>query len=225
MYCVACGGAAVIPYPNNSKANDFHCPACRASFELKSGMAPFGKSVPDGAFTSMLQRLERQGGGPHLALLRYDLERLEVSDLLMVPSSFLTKDAIVPRAPLAATAKRAGWVGCNIRLANIPAAGRIAVIRDGVVSPKDDVVQGVRRANSITGNLAARTWLVDTLRCVERLPREFGLAELYALEAHFQERHPGNRNVKPKLRQQLQKLRDAGLLIFLGNARYRRISA
>lgn len=224
MYCAACGAVALRPYPNNTRASDFHCESCGASFELKSGRMPFGAVVPDGAFSTMMERLERRGGGPHLALLRYDLDSLEVRDLTVVPASFLTKDIIIRRRPLASHAQRAGWVGCNIRLADVPAAGRIAVVRGGIVLPRNQVVQGMRNATAIRGGLAARTWLVDTLRCIERLGEEFSLEELYAFDFEFQRRYPSNRNVRPKLRQQLQKLRDAGLLAFLGNARYRRIT-
>lgn len=223
IYCAACGAVALRPYPNNTRASDFHCEACGASFELKGGRMPFGNVVPDGAFSTMMERLERRGGGPHLALLRYDLDRLEVRDLTLVPASFLTKDIIIRRRPLAPHARRAGWVGCNIRLADVPAAGRIAVVRGGMVLPRDHVVQGMRSAAAIQGDLTTRTWLVDTLRCVERLAAEFSLDELYAFEAEFQIRYPGNQNIRPKLRQQLQRLRDAGLLTFLGNRRYRRI--
>ncbi|WP_439549993.1 DpnI domain-containing protein [Falsiroseomonas sp.] len=223
MYCVACGEAALVQHPNNAQANDFFCHACGASFELKSGRKPLGATVPDGAFSTMIERLERRGGGPHLVLLRYCPEKLAVRDLLVVPASFLTRDVIVERPPLGPLARRAGWVGCNIRIAGIPDAGRIAVIRDGVATPRSVVVGAVRRAALVEGDLAARTWLVDTLRCVERLGSEFTLAEVYGFEAEFGRRHPGNQHIRPKLRQQLQRLRDAGLLAFLGHGRYRRL--
>ncbi|MFN9928569.1 MAG: hypothetical protein ACK53I_16700 [Phenylobacterium sp.] len=40
-------------------------------------------------------------------------------------------------------------------------------------------------------------------------------------EARLQAAYPGNNNVRPKIRQQLQVLRDAGWLIFLGKGAYR----
>lgn len=224
MYCVACGKGSLRSHPNNAKANDFFCSDCDANFELKSGRRPFGGTVPDGAFATMMERLERQGGGPHLALLRYGLDTLAVRDLLVVPASFLTKAMILQRPPLGSHARRAGWVGCNIRIADVPAAGRIAVVQDGMPVPKATVVANLKRAAQIEGSLTARTWFVDTLRCVERLGAEFTLPEVYAFETELRARHPENRNIRPKLRQQLQRLRDAGLLTFLGTGRYRRIT-
>jgi type II restriction enzyme len=224
MYCASCGAAPLGSFANNARANDFFCNACGANFELKSGQRRFGPTVPDGAFATMIARLERQGGGPHLALLRYCPEALAVRDLFLVPACFLTRAMILPRKPLGEGARRAGWVGCNIRIADLPAAGRIAVVMDGTPLPKADVVRNVGRATAVEGNLAARTWLLETLRLVERLKAEFTLADLYAFEPELRGRFPENRNIRPKLRQQLQRLRDAGFLAFLGDGRYRRLS-
>jgi len=38
----------------------------------------------------------------------------------------------------------------------------------------------------------------------------------------LQAKHPQNQNVKPKIRQQLQILRDRGFIEFLGNGYYRK---
>lgn len=223
MFCPSCGANGVEPHLNNARANDFHCTACDAEFELKSGKGSFGRTIPDGAYASMIERIRRQDGGPHLALLRYCPNSLTVRDLLLVPGPFLTADVILPRKPLAVTARRAGWVGCKINIADIPAAGRIAVVREGIPMPRAAVVAGLRRAAAAIGDLSARTWFVDTQRCVERLGQEFTLSEVYAFEAEMQARHPSNQNVRPKLRQQLQRLRNAGLVVFLGGGRYRRV--
>lgn len=146
---------------------------------------------------------------------------MAVRDLIVIPSTFLTTDVIVRRPPLRPEARRAGWVGCNIRIADIPDAGRIPVVRDGIALPRANVVRGMRLASTLPGDLASRTWLVDTLRCIERLGPEFALPDLYAHEAEFRRRHPGNNHIRPKLRQQLQRLRDSGVLTFLGKGRYR----
>jgi type II restriction enzyme len=68
----------------------------------------------------------------------------------------------------------------------------------------------------------ARGWTLDVLNVVRGLGRrEFTLAEVYAQEAALARLHPENRNVRPKIRQQLQVLRDLGLVEFLGHGRYR----
>jgi type II restriction enzyme len=222
MFCAACGANAIKPHANNARGNDFFCADCGAHFELKSGKGGIGSIVPDGAFEAMMERISRPGGGPHLALLRYCATGWMVRDLFVVPAPFLTPDVIVRRKPLAATARRAGWVGCNIRIDGLPQAGRVAVVRDGVALARADVLRGVRLALALPSGLVARTWFVDVLRCVERLGAEFTLEQVYAFEAELAARHPANQNIRAKLRQQLQRLRNDGFLLFLGKGRYRR---
>ncbi|MBZ5514449.1 MAG: hypothetical protein LAN62_06335 [Acidobacteriia bacterium] len=50
--------------------------------------------------------------------------------------------------------------------------------------------------------------------------REFTLAQVYAQEAQLARLHPQNRSIRPKIRQQLQILRDLGLIEFLGGGTY-----
>jgi type II restriction enzyme len=68
----------------------------------------------------------------------------------------------------------------------------------------------------------ARGWTLDVLNVVRGLGRrEFSLAEVYAHESELARLHPGNRFVRPKIRQQLQILRDLGFVQFLGAGQYR----
>jgi hypothetical protein len=50
---------------------------------------------------------------------------------------------------------------------------------------------------------------------------DFSLDDVYAFEAHLSSLYPMNQNVRPKIRQQLQLLRDQGILEFQGQGRYR----
>jgi Dam-replacing HTH domain len=50
---------------------------------------------------------------------------------------------------------------------------------------------------------------------------EFTLADVYAHAAALAKLHPNNAHVRDKIRQQLQVLRDLGLLEFLGSGSYR----
>ena len=72
-------------------------------------------------------------------------------------------------------------------------------------------------------SLNARGWLLAVMRAVEEVGRaEFTLDDVYAHEAAFSALCLGNRNVRPKIRQQLQVLRDRGWLAFNGRGTYRR---
>lgn len=61
------------------------------------------------------------------------------------------------------------------------------------------------------------------MNAVEAIGRpEFTLDDVYAHEANLSVLYPGNNNVRPKIRQQLQVLRDRGWLAFSERGAYRR---
>ncbi len=63
---------------------------------------------------------------------------------------------------------------------------------------------------------------IDVLQVVQSLGKlEFTLADVYARADALAKLHPKNAHVRPKIRQQLQVLRDLGLLDFLGGCSYR----
>jgi len=67
-----------------------------------------------------------------------------------------------------------------------------------------------------------RGWTLDVLQVVQSLGKlEFTLADVYAHADTLARLHPKNAHVRDKIRQQLQVLRDLGLLEFLGSGSYR----
>ena len=67
-----------------------------------------------------------------------------------------------------------------------------------------------------------RGWTLDVLNVVHSLDKtDFSLADVYAHEHELAELHPKNAHIRPKIRQQLQILRDLRLLDFLSPASYR----
>ena len=59
---------------------------------------------------------------------------------------------------------------------------------------------------------------------IDKIPLgEFKLSDVYLFESHFKEKFPKNNFIKDKIRQQLQVLRDKGLLQFKGNGAYKKI--
>ena len=62
------------------------------------------------------------------------------------------------------------------------------------------------------------------LKCVERIATdEFTIEQVYAFEGELASRHPENKFVRDKIRQQLQFLRDKGFIVFLSRGRYRKV--
>jgi type II restriction enzyme len=223
VYCPNCGNIDIGRYANNSPVADFFCNFCAEDYELKAQKHPFGSRVVNGAYRSMLERLN-SARNPNLFLLNYDLKRLEVLNFLIVPKHFLIPDIIEKRKPLAMSARRAGWTGCNILLKGIPRSGQIFVIKNQIVASKNDVIASWRRTLFLREqrDLSAKGWLVHVMLCIERLKlHTFSLDEIYKFESDLAMLYPSNRNVRPKIRQQLQILRVRGYLEFVGKGTYR----
>jgi type II restriction enzyme len=49
------------------------------------------------------------------------------------------------------------------------------------------------------------------------------LNEVYRFEPDLHEMYPNNQNIRAKIRQQIQFLRDLGLIEFLTNAKYKKL--
>ena len=148
-----------------------------------------------------------------------------VNNLLMIPNYFFVPEIIEKRPPLKETARRAGWVGCNIEIGNIPESGKIFIVRNSVQVDKTKVVDLYQRTLTLrTSRIDSRGWLLDVLRCIERIPKlEFSLDEVYAFTEELQRKHPENNFVQDKIRQQLQYLRDKGFIKFISRGHYQKV--
>jgi hypothetical protein len=104
-----------------------------------------------------------------------------VCDLLLVPHFAFPPSAIVKRPPLSATARRAGWVGCNFALDRIPPDARIPIvttIRPGrvgdtecvMVTPPEVVREKFRQIKPLKElSIKERGWTLDVLNVVRRI--------------------------------------------------------
>jgi type II restriction enzyme len=221
LYCPACDSNRILQSRIGTPAIDFACPKCKQTFQLKGLRAWNPKKVVDAGYETMIRAI-RGDRAPHLFLLQYTSDWY-IRNVLLIPRVFFSESVIERRKPLAPTARRAGWVGCNILLSNIPNDGKIAVVSAGVPVPAQEVRRGFDRIRGLAGlPPALRGWTVDVLNIIRQLRKtQFSLQEVYGLEEQLQRAHPLNQNVRPKIRQQLQVLRDLGLLDFIGHGAYR----
>jgi type II restriction enzyme len=221
LFCPNCGARRLAQHPNNAPVADFYCAECHEQYELKSKKGPMGPKVTDGAYGAKIARL-KSDTTPNLTLMSYDLARFRVTDLFFVPKQFFTPEIIEMRPPLAATARRAGWVGSNILLRDVPDSGKVWFVKAGEPLPSDLVREKWRSTLFLRDfRLTTRGWLIDVMKCVEAIGRNaFTLEDVYAFEEHLAHLYPGNRHVRPKIRQQLQVLRDRGFLDFKGRGIY-----
>ncbi len=224
MYCPICGETSINRAEANAPVKDYVCSHCKSQYELKSKKSTtssFSSTVADGVYKTMIRRITSLDN-PSFFFMHYD--RYEVNNLVIVPKCFFIPAIIEKREALPDTARRAGWEGCNIIMRDIPAIAKIPVIKDCIVLPEEGVINEYNRIYRLqTGTLEGRGWLVDTLNIVDRLDRDFSLNEVYKFVDELQLKHPENHHIQDKLRQQLQFLRDKGLLEFKGRGKYRRL--
>ena len=221
-FCTNCGNDRLTRFANNRPVADFFCASCNEQFELKSKKGTFGAKVINGAYGRKVERLN-SNTNPNLLLLNYNLEQLSVTNLIVIPKHFFVPSVIERRNPLRDTAERAGWIGSNILLNDIPNSGKIFIVKEGRPQPREAVLQQWSRTAFLAQEtVEARGWLMEVMHCVEALGKsEFQIDEIYAQESKLKQLYPANKHVREKIRQQLQVLRDRGYLDFVSRGNYR----
>lgn len=223
IYCPNCGYVDIDKYGNNKPVADFFCSKCSEDFELKSKKDFTGSKIVDGAYRAMIERLQGSNN-PNLFLLNYDIESFSVLNFFVVPKHFFIPDIIERRVALSQTARRAGWIGCNILLKSIPQSGKIYFVKNKQVESRGKVLNEWQKTLFLREEkeINARGWLLDVMKCIDKLGvKDFSLDELYIFESELQIKHRDNHHIKDKIRQQLQILRDKGYLSFISKGNYK----
>ena len=220
LYCSACDSDQLTQSPNNTPAIDFVCPQCQQTYQLKSSSKWNEQKVMDAGYEAMMKAV-LSDATPNLLVMQYS-EEWRVANLLLVPAFFFSPSAVEKRKPLGPDARRAGWVGCNIALDAIAPEGKLRLVTNGVEASASDVRQQYQQTRPLAQlGVTARGWTLDVLNVVSGFgKRAFTLSEVYEYETHFSLLHPQNKRVREKIRQQLQVLRDLGLLHFLSPGNY-----
>jgi type II restriction enzyme len=223
IFCPNCGHLDIDKYRNNKPVADFFCLNCKEEYELKSKKTSIGVKIVDGAYRTMIERLQG-ANNPNLFLLSYNLGDFSVLNFFVIPKHFFVPNIIEKRKALSQTARRAGWVGCNILLSPIPETGKIFFIKNKIVEPRNKILSEWQKTLFLREEkeISAKGWLLDVMRCIDGLnKKEFILDDVYKFENELSKLHPENKHIKDKIRQQLQSLRDKGYLDFISKGRYK----
>lgn len=223
IYCPSCGNDELNRFSNNNPVADFLCVSCKSEYELKSKKNSFSLKIVDGAYKTMIERINANNN-PHFFFLNYSLKGLQVLNFLVIPKHYFINNIIEKRNPLNITARRAGWIGCNILLQNIPSTGKIYLVKNGEFQNKKIVLETWTKTAFLDNQKKeSRGWLIEIMKLIEKIPTEnFSLPDVYKFEKNLKERFPNNNFIKDKIRQQLQVLRDKGILEFKGNGQYKK---
>lgn len=222
FFCPACDSPRLARTAHNTAAIDYSCPSCDSPYQLKSQSRVFGAKIVDAAYSEMKKAILADRA-PNLFVMHYDLTSWSVRDVILVPHFAFSLSIVECRVPLPATARRAGWIGCNILLGKIPQDARIPILTNGQFNPRRKVREAYSRLRPLEKlKVEKRGWTLDVLQVVQSLgKKQFTLSDVYAHEGALSKLHPENSHIRDKIRQQLQVLRDLGLLIFLGQGEYR----
>jgi type II restriction enzyme len=220
LYCVACDAKSLDPTRNNNRGYDFECRSCTANYQLKRCAREPKNRMVDSAYSAMRSAIESDRV-PSLLILHYSAQ-WSVYNLMLIPSFCFSVTAIEKRKPLSPTARRAGWVGCNILLSAIPPDAKIKVVENALECEPSEIrnrFNNLRRLKRIPPNV--RGWTLDVLKFARSLNQaRFTLEQMYAFDSKLSKLYPRNENVRPKIRQQLQVLRDIGIIRFVSRGIY-----
>ena len=221
-YCPRCNAEPLVEFANNQPVADFYCAHCSEEYELKSKKAKLSHLINDRAYATMIERINSDNN-PSFFFLTYSPE-YRVNNFLIIPKQFFKSDMIIKRKPLSVSAKRAGWVGCNIDLRKVPESGKVFLVKDQQVIPRDTVTKQFQKTLFLhQQSQQTRGWTLDVWQCIDSLDTNFSLNQVYAFSNLLKLKHPENNHIKDKIRQQLQMLRDRGIIEFIGRGHYRKL--
>jgi type II restriction enzyme len=213
LYCCSCTSDRLSPEKTNAQVSDFLCHECVERYQLKSHSKKMGAGILGSNYQKMLDAV-LGNKTPNFFLLHYQLPAWMVRNLLLIPRFAISPSVIVKRKPLSASAERHDWTGYVLNVRLIPDSAKIPLIIEGAEANRRDVrAQYAHIARLQALKPEQRGWTLDVLRCVESLPSNtFSNDDIYTFEPDLAKLYPGNRHIKEKIRQQLQVLRDRGLL-------------
>lgn len=225
LYCPNCATDSIVAHRPGKKVEDFRCPTCDRRIQLKAKRGGHANRVANSAYDAKMEAIQANNA-PDYAFMGFNPDKWRVTELFLVPGHYLTPSVVEKRNPLSSDARRSGWVGSNILLDRIPEAGQIPLVKDGQPVPKDKArTQFQQTAFLSEKGPETRDWTTAVMDCIDDLPvtegEEFELADVYQFEDRLAEMYPDNQHVRAKIRQQLQVLRDEGVIEFLGDGEYR----
>lgn len=160
---------------------------------------------------------------PNFLIMEYGIEnnRLTSKEVVFIPKVFITEEVIEKRKPLSGSAKRAGWTGYNLLFDSIPSYGKIFIVKNSKVESKEQILNKSQKIlNLYDLDSKKAKWKIEILKILDSLDSAFSLQEIYEKEAELYKIFPENNHIKDKIRQQLQFIRDDGVIVFHGNGKY-----
>lgn len=111
----------------------------------------------------------------------------------------------------------------DVLLSKLPRQPRFHVPMPQIAT-EDDEMEPVLEDGAALMAPALNGWRKTVFEVVDAIPaNEFAIADVYAAGPDLQRLYPNNHRIEAKIRQQLQELRNMGLVKFLGGGKYRKL--
>ena len=117
------------------------------------------------------------------------------------------------------------FVDSYIDISKVADVGKVFLIKNAQTINQDFVKETFNKTLFLrTKNKDAKGWILDVMNCVDLIKKEtFTLDEIYKFEQKLKIKYPNNNFIKDKIRQQLQLLRDKGIIEFVGRGNYKKV--
>jgi hypothetical protein len=125
LYCLSCESDRLKKLPDNTPLADFDCPKCRRQYQLKAKDGRFSGIVPGAEYRTMIAAV-RAAKVPEYFLAEYDTRWSMLVWVRAIPGLKIIEQRVNARNPLRQTAKRKGWIGCNINVQGLPSVDIVA---------------------------------------------------------------------------------------------------
>ena len=211
IFCPVCW-SALDNHKTDKPINDLFCIDCSNDFELKASKWKFTKKLAAGSYQKAIDSIEAKP--MHLFVLKYS-DDFTITNFLVIPKYFFTKQVIIKRPN--ALKSRPNYFMSDIDFSSIPESWKIHYINNWTYKTRTEILKEWQRVRFLDKEKQeSKWWIFDIMKCIEKLEKdEFVLQEIYAFESDLKILHPENKNIKAKIRQQLQFLRDKWYLEFL----------
>ena len=222
IFCPICW-SALVQHKIDKPVNDLFCRDCKADFELKSSKGNLWKTIPWWAYDIMMK--EMANNPMHLFILKYAKD-YTIKNFLVVPKYFFIPEIIQKRNTSKVKQKNWKirlWTWWNILFDKIPESWKIHYISNWTYKTRTEILKEWEKVKFLEKEKSSsKGWIFDIMICIEKLnKREFTLQDIYAFENELKLKHPKNNNIKPKIRQQLQFLRNKKYLEFIEKWKYK----
>ena len=221
LFCPLCGDE-LKDSSANTKVYDFICSKCNQEYQLKSLSKKIGKKLIGSEYYTFIKALENKSI-PNFLIMEYAIDKNGFSskEVIFITKVFITEEIIEKRKPLSESARRAGWTGYNLLFESIPSYGKLYLVKDSKVESKEQILEKSHKILNLYDLDSKKVrWKIEILKILDSVDSIFTLQQIYEKEIELQKLFPYNNHIRDKIRQQLQFIRDDGVIVFHGNGKY-----